>query len=274
MNAKIIDVSPEYDGMRLDRTLEQVLPESGLRYRRRLCDEGSVFVDGIPRKAAFKVNAGQAVEVKGRPKVSAMASSLGVVVVKAENGFAAVYKPGGIHSSSIAGRENVNVESLLPDIFPGEDPVLLNRLDNPTSGLLLVALDEGAAARYHDAEEQGRITKQYFAKVHGKLSYSQTVRNAMDTDDRKKTRVLDEEAPEDLRWTEVRPAAYGMDIDYTLVQCVIKKGARHQIRAHLASIGHPIAGDTLYGVDAEGPLHLHHARIEFDGFEAEKGPWF
>ncbi|WP_250645492.1 RluA family pseudouridine synthase [Salidesulfovibrio onnuriiensis] len=269
MDESAARIPSEQDGARLDKALETLLPQAGLRQRRRMCDEGLVHVDGAPRRSSYRVSAGQLLEVLPPDTEEGRDEPPEVRVLKEDGGFAAVYKPEGVHSAAIAGRDNLSVESLLPRLFPEREAVLLNRLDNPTSGIVLVALDSGAVDRYRRCEESGMITKEYYARVHGRLMHSVTVKNRLDMAGRKKTRVLDEDDPDARRWTEVEPIEFGMESDTTLVRCVIRKGARHQIRAHLASLGHPILGDALYGSHADARLHLHHQRIAFDSFEAE-----
>ncbi len=277
------------------------------------------------------------------------------------DGLVALYKPGGLHSAAIAGSAAPNVEALLPDLLgrlipadpaglagltapdasrpmPGTDapmgfPRLLNRLDGPTSGILLAARTPQAADHFHAAEDSGQTTKTYLALVHGVLAHPATMRRALDTANRVTTRVLQQDTPDPLRHTEVTPLGVmhvthipdaapcppplagnaGQDSAFafarpasapgpastpgapcTLVRCIIRKGARHQIRAHLAALGHPIVGDTRYGTpDGTGtdvpmsqgipqaagslgatPLFLHHARTELPGFHAAcPPPW-
>jgi 23S rRNA pseudouridine1911/1915/1917 synthase len=262
------------DGKRLDRVIEAVMPGSGLRLRRRLCEDGHVLVAGLARKPGYKVRTGQSVEI-GEVRAMKTADELGLRIVKREDGFAAVNKPGGVHSAVIAGKDEPSAEGALAELFPGRDPVLLNRLDYLTSGLLLVALTPEARKAYLAYEHDGAIKKFYLARVQGRLDGIVSVRSRLDTDDRKKARVLAEPDPDSRRWTGVTALSHDNAAGTSLVRCLIVKGARHQIRAHLSSIGHPIIGDPLYG-DGESPrgLMLQHQRIEMPGFQAEAVPLF
>lgn len=257
------------DGSRLDRALEAVMPGSGLRLRRRLCDEGHVLVDGRARKPGYKVRAGQTVEI-GEVRDMTTADELGLRIVKLEGGFAAVNKPGGVHSAAISGKDEPSAEGVLAELFPGCEPVLLNRLDYLTSGLLLVALTPEAREAYLRHEADGAIKKFYLARVLGRLDGIVSVRSRLDTDDRKTTRILAEPDPDSRRWTGVTALSHDNAAGTSLVRCLIMKGARHQIRAHLAGLGHPIVGDPLYGDGKEGEgLMLRHYRVEFSGFSAQ-----
>ena len=261
-------------GCRLDRAIEEVMPGTGLRLRRRLCDEGQVLVDGRARKPGYRVRAGEVVEIRNVIETRTP-GQLGLRIVKREGGFAAVNKPGGVHSAAIPGGTEPSVESALPALFPGEEPVLLNRLDQLTSGLLLVALTPEARAAYLEYEDEGGINKFYLARVRGRLDGIISIRSRLDTDDRKTSRVLPEPDTDFRRWTGVTALSHDHAECTSLVRCLIMKGARHQIRAHLASVGHPIVGDPLYGGgESKRGLMLQHQRIEMPGFQAEVIPLF
>ena len=199
-----------------------------------------------------------------------------VPVIHRTTDYAALLKPQGLDSASIAGADNArSVERLLDKLFPHEDARLCNRLDRPTSGILLVGFGPDAVDRFRSLEERGLVDKRYYALVWGRFASPVTVDKALDTAQRKVTRVLDETAPE-LRWTRARPLRQvaGADGEQTLVEACIRKGARHQIRAHLAGIGHPIVGDSLYGPEKPGydMLHLHHAELRMPDFLAACDP--
>ncbi|MBG0791042.1 MAG: RluA family pseudouridine synthase [Desulfovibrionaceae bacterium] len=265
-------IGPGGEGYRLDKALHAFLPDTGLRLRRRLCDDGRVLVDGRPQKPGYKVRTGQEVEIVGGPSVLSP-ESLGLKIVARGEMFAAVFKPDGVHSAAIAGRDDPSVEALLPELLPDAEPLLLNRLDNPTSGLLLVGFGPKAFDAYRTYEAEGRIRKFYLARVTGRLDGVVTVKRALDADNRATTKVLAGDDPDERRWTVVTSLSHDHGRDTTLTRCLILKGARHQIRVHLASIGHAIVGDPLYG-EADERLFLHHYRVELPGFAAEIPPQF
>lgn len=266
-------IAESSDGLRLDKVMATVLPGTGLRLRRRLCDDGKVSIDGKARRPGYKVRAGQEMVITRESDFMTF-REMGLKVLEQTDNFAAVYKPGRVHSASVAGSDSDCVEDVLPAMFE-EKPFLLNRLDYLTSGILLVALGDGSRQIFQHLEEGGEIKKFYLAEIQGRLDGVITVKNELDTANRKTTKVLEENDVDEQRWTDVETLSHDHDADTSMVRCLILKGARHQIRAHLASIGHPIVGDPVYGAGVEGDaLHLHHQRVDFPGFSAQvDAPW-
>ena len=214
------------------------------------------------------------------------------------------FKPAGLHTASLVGGTAPSLEGMLPQLLAGSGlqplaaesaggnspagsvdvsyPQLLQRLDHGTSGLVCSALSPEGASNFRRAEAAGRIEKRYVALLAGRLEEDFTVRLALRTDKRNKSRVLDCDTGRS-RWTDFLPLYYfdGPELNLpaladdsqfqrvglTLVGCRIHRGARHQIRAHAASFGHPLWNDPLYGYASadEGTgaasssvFYLHH----------------
>ncbi|MGE4299586.1 MAG: pseudouridine synthase family protein [Desulfovibrionaceae bacterium] len=270
---RCVRIDASLDGARLDKALAACLPGVGLRARRRAWETHEVLVDGHPRPKGYTVRAGQLVCLRPREGGPPDAQSLlGLVRVVAENpDWAALAKPGGLHTEALAGRPGESVDMVLDRFWPGRGAVLLNRLDCLTSGLVLAGFGPLARERFRALEDAAAVEKRYLALVHGHVAAPFVCGNALDTADRARARVLPAQAPA-LRHTVVTPLARPAEADATLVRAVILKGARHQIRAHLAHAGHPICGDPVYGPADEATawpvMHLHHARVSFADFTA------
>ena len=231
-------------------------------------------------------------------------------LVAASRDFAALHKPAGLHSAVVAGGRSPSLEALLPEEWerlwrdyarqpdvaaPGDaprPPLPLTRLDAATSGIVLAALNREAAERFRLAERRGQALKTYFAVVRGRLLHPLELKNRLLTNNRKLTLVTDEDDPDDTRHTLVTPLreAGAIPADEpgkkegewaggrialpgtTLVRARIRRGARHQIRAHLAAAGFPLIGEWLYPSPRAGKpgarLYLHHVKVEFPGFSA------
>ncbi|MFZ5427167.1 MAG: pseudouridine synthase [Thermodesulfobacteriota bacterium] len=266
-------------GERLDRILAERTGLS-LRAARRMIGRNAVSVEGRTRAEAYKLRPGQIVKVAGEGENSpagtapgasglAMPEEGGPRLLKAGGGFLAFFKPAGLHTAALAGGGGPSLEAMLPGLHPGE-VILVNRLDRETSGIVLGALSREDAERFREMENRGEVDKRYLAVVWGAVDAPVELRWRLDTAGRARTRVLDAPAADRLRWTRVNPV--GMFDGRTLIEARIAKGARHQIRAHLARAGRPIAGDELYGTPEEGGLRLHHWRCSLPGFCAACAP--
>ena len=195
------------------------------------------------------------------------------------------------------------VLGLVPGIVPVErgDKGARVETGNTGSGIIVTRpesenVDEGLAV-FRKWERQGKACKEYFALVRGELSGVLYLRERLDTANRRVTKVLAEKERDGTRHTHVEPLEVcradallekGMLLAaapacvFTLVRVSIMRGARHQIRAHLAHAGFPILGDNVYdlafgkeGVQlalAAPRMYLHHARLRLPGFSAQSPP--
>lgn len=280
---------PALDGLRLDQALAALFPELSERGRRRLArlwEHYETRVDGSVRPKGFRIAAGQVLELRAKNPSSqqtplALPPSLRVVTAGAD--FAALHKPPGLHCARLESATNQApaLEELLALLFPDADnPSLLNRLDFPTSGLVLVGFTPNAREAYKAYEDAGQVQKTYCLLLRGRLEAELLLQNALDTARRETTRVLNERSENPLRWTRLLPLrrlpATESLPEVTLAQAFIKKGARHQIRAHCGHAGLPILGDGRYGdPNAERSpqrIFLHHERLVFPGFESDCEP--
>ncbi|MFP4050093.1 MAG: pseudouridine synthase [Desulfovermiculus sp.] len=268
-------VPEQAGGRRLDDVLRLLLPQFGRRRIQQLVREGGVKVEGRRRPKGYRVCAGQEVTLHTLETQAADYREdilQKVFVVRAGCDFAAVNKPAGMHTQTLWSSPHPALEHALPRLFPGQEAFLLNRLDLYTSGLVLVGLNHRAAEEYSRMQDRGETVKTYLAVVQGRVRTEKVVRSALATAKRRKVRVLRDMEMNPVRWTIVRPVKYMQSAQSSLVQVEIKKGRRHQIRAHLAAWGHPLVGDELYGQDSQGAFFLHHWKICFSGFEAVVTP--
>jgi 23S rRNA pseudouridine1911/1915/1917 synthase len=191
---------------------------------------------------------------------------------------------------------------------PEARPHLVNRLDRETSGLCLVALQDDAARRLRRIWESREVEKEYLAIVHGQVRTSSgTITEPLGKDEKSRVAIKDcvradgAAAQTDfIVETAFTRRAGASGAEFTLLRVMPRTGRKHQIRIHLAHIGHPIVGDKLYGGDEDLYLALvenrltseqwrrlvlpHHAlhaaevRFAWRGqqvvFHAEPEPWF
>ena len=163
--------------------------------------------------------------------------------------FAVFDKPSGV---AIHPKKLANTKSLLDDVRSlwGNDANLVHRLDKETSGLVMASKNKFSESILKKAFQDKEIQKKYLALVKGHLEKDLTIKKpiAVNKDENIKVKVMiHPEGKESI--TIIKPIRkIG---ENTLVECIPLTGRQHQIRVHLFSIGHPIVGDPLYGVDNE-----------------------
>ncbi|MBO4369527.1 MAG: hypothetical protein J5803_05455 [Desulfovibrio sp.] len=282
------------ENLRLDAYLAALFPDKSLRTRRRMIALGHILVNGALCKPGYRLKAKDTVTCKSDtsflPKLMPLSDP--PRFVSRQNGFYFFYKPAKLHTVHLSGSTAPSLEKALPQLCAehvgpvSSLPSLVQRLDYGTSGLLC-AVEEEKKALFLKAEEEGLLEKKYLALIEGAISAPFLISNALDTDSRKKTRVLPQRA-EISRYTFVFPLVFfptfaqlpswlacdralceqcGQGI--SLVGCSILRGARHQIRAHLAYKGHPLVGDGLYGRGTPISFYLHQCAIHTP-FASEK----
>ncbi|MBI3783011.1 MAG: RluA family pseudouridine synthase [Deltaproteobacteria bacterium] len=263
---------------RLDRFLA-LLERWGSRARvQRLIQQGAIRVDGRRGRADEILRLDQIIEVEDRQVDSPLEvhpEDIRLDILYEDQWLLVLNKPPGmvVHPAPGHARGTLVAGLLhhLGNVLPGLDPLrpgIVHRLDKDTSGVLLVAKD---ARTLEDLAKQFRdrvVEKQYVAAVHGKIRQrSGTITQPIGRNpkDRKRMAVV-----AGGRSAETRYEVLGCFDAVTIVRLFPKTGRTHQLRVHLASIGHPILGDALYsGARSEARqlgVHrqaLHAERIAF-----------
>ncbi len=278
------EVSAAEHRLRLDRFLLKVRPELGRHAIARLLRGGGVLVQGRPRDARYFVKHGDRVEVR----VAGMAErATGGAVVGPPRlllqtpHLVAVGKPPGMATNPVGGRSDNLLAWVMGQLVrgspgagasapPGHPPGVLHRLDREASGIVLFSLSPEAHRDLLRAFWRRRIRKTYLALVVGQIRDPiGRIDIALARDRSGRTRPCADGAS---ALTEYRVLRSWRTRSLLEVQPVT--GRTHQIRAHLAAIGHPVAGDLVYGTPArelEVPrLWLHALRIELPRFLAER----
>jgi len=174
-----------------------------------------------------------------------------------DDAILAVAKPAGLHVFSSSRGERESLWSRLKEIRPGlagvgdpSAPAFVHRLDRGTSGVLLAARTGPVYRRLRAAFEEGEIEKVYLALVEGELTEAIEVELPIGSRYRRSAKVQVQLPGRRLRgvrpaWTGIEPLAVGDD--FSLCRVKILTGVRHQIRAHLSHLKHPVVGDRDYG---------------------------
>ena len=220
--------------MRLDQAVAARFPDISRRKARELIAAGRVLVNQRPVRVASRF-------VAGSDQLAVAGDLPAIEVLASGHDWIAVNKPAGVPVQPTRDRATMSLEEMLR-VEHGEI-LLVHRLDTPTSGVVLFARTGDAAARFSGLFASGAIRKTYLAVIGGTIEGETTI-----------------DAPIDGKeaLTIVRP------LRGSLVEVEIKTGRTHQIRVHLASIGHPVAGDRRYGGPSAPRLMLHAWKLRHE----------
>jgi 23S rRNA pseudouridine1911/1915/1917 synthase len=267
VSERTVTVPERATAQRLDALVHAALPGFSRRLVHRLIAAGDVRVNGRRAAKGARVRPGDVVTLPALPAALAPEPELAVRVVHEDEALVAVEKPGGMPGHALDPRERGTAAAFLvgryPEMAGVGDPLapgLAHRLDIGTSGLLLAARTAAAHAAVRTALRARAVEKRYLAVVEGAADalHGRQIRVplAHDPRDRRRMTVAGGTArawPAESAVAVVRPTAAR-----TLVEVTIRTGVTHQVRAHLAHLGHPVVGDVLYGArPAELPAGRH-----------------
>jgi 23S rRNA pseudouridine1911/1915/1917 synthase len=275
-----LTVPGEANGQRLDLFLVQQLSEVSRSRVQLLLQQGSVLIDGKLAKASRKLRSGENISILGDPQpppLRAMAEAIPLEIVYEDGDLAVVNKPAGmmVHAGSGATDDARNRGTLvnallhhLQELSSTSGPLrpgIVHRLDKQTSGLIVIAKNDATHARLSSMFARRQVRKLYIALVQGELAQERgTVSASISRDSIRRTRMTTrrEGGRTAVSHWQVLRRIHGPYGSFTLVSVRIETGRTHQIRVHMASLGHPVVGDTLYGApSAIAPLAAAASRL-------------
>lgn len=281
--------------MRIDRYLSEQCSDMSRSYLQKLVKEGGVCVGGTAVKSNYKVSAGERVtlEVPEAVEPEIVPEEMALDIIYEDTDIILINKPKGMVVHPAAGHySGTLVNGLmhhcradLSGINGVMRPGIVHRIDMDTTGVLIVCKNDRAHNAIAEQLKEHSITRRYYAVVHGNIKAEEGTVNApigRHPVDRKKMSINEKNGREAVTHYRVLER-FGQ---FTYVECRLETGRTHQIRVHMASIGHPLLGDAVYG-PAKCPYKLQgqtlHAGIlgiihprtgEYMEFSAPLPPYF
>jgi len=237
-------------GLRLDQALAQALPQYSRARLKTWIEAGEVRVDGRIPRPRDKVLGGERIEIEARVEAARTVDpeELPLDVIFEDRQLLVLNKPAGLVVHPGAGNPAHTLQNALlardPKLALVPRAGLVHRLDKDTSGLLVVARTLESHARLVAALAAREIERKYLAVCLGVMTAGRTVDQPIGRHRKERTRMA---VRGDGRAAVTHFRVVKRFRAHTLVQAQLETGRTHQIRVHLAHIGHPVVGDPLYG---------------------------
>lgn len=271
-----LHTEPQDAGKRLDSYLASQLSDLTRSAVQRLCEHGLVRVDGVCVSKSYILRGGQTVEVSVPPprSMDAVAQNIPVPIIYEDGDLVVVDKPKGMVVHPAPGNEDGTLVNALlyhcgdslSSIGGVARPGIVHRIDKDTSGLLVVAKNDMAHVRLAQQIKEHTVTRKYRAIVYGNVKQDSSRIAApigRHPTERKHMCVTEKNSREAATNFLVLERLDG----FTYLELALETGRTHQIRVHMAYIGHPVAGDAMYGpkkvITGLGGQCLHACTLGF-----------
>ncbi len=271
----------EKEGLRIDRYLSEVLELSRSKVQ-KLIDEGKILVNGKKVVASYSVRLQDEIEVNDDLdyNISVDAEDIPIDIVYEDDDLLIINKESGMVVHPAPGHYHGTLVNALLHLYPlnsgeKERPGIVHRLDKDTSGLMVVAKNEWTHEKLSEMISTKLVERKYLAIVQGVIKHDTGEIDApigRDSHNRQKMAVTDVHGKEAVTYFKVLERLNNS----TYIECKLDTGRTHQIRVHMAYIGHPVLNDPLYGKGncSEFGQMLHSYSIRFNHPRTNKELFF
>ena len=251
-----LTVSPEEAGVRIDKYLAEQLPDITRSYLQKLLKDGSVQMNGKPVKTSTKTVAGAVIELTipepEEPEI--LPEDIPLDILYEDSDVILINKPKDMVVHPAAGHYTGTLVNALMYHCKGDlsgingvlRPGIVHRIDKDTTGVLIICKNDKAHNALAEQLKEHSITRKYRAIVCGNLKEDEGTVDAplgRHPQDRKKMAIVRTGGKRAVTHYRVLER-FG---NYTYIECQLETGRTHQIRVHMASLGHPLLGDEVYG---------------------------
>lgn len=249
-------VEAQENALRIDKYLSEKCSDISRSYLQKLLKSEAVFVNGRPVKSSYKTGAGDVIELEipeaTEPEIAAEEMELDIIYEGSD--IILVNKPKGMVVHPAAGHFSGTLVNGLMAHCRGDlsgingvmRPGIVHRIDMDTTGVLIVCKNDMAHNSIAEQLKVHSITRKYYAITHGVIKEDEGTVNApigRHPVDRKKMCINEKNGRAAVTHYRVLERFR----QFTYVECQLETGRTHQIRVHMASIGHPLLGDVVYG---------------------------
>ena len=257
---EIIDITIEKEdsGIRIDAFLGEYLDDFSRNYIQKIISNGNVEVNGKSVKKSFKLSVEDEIRINlPEPMVlDVKAENIPIDIVYEDEDIMVIDKKKGMVVHPAPGNyEGTLVNAImfhserLSDINGVIRPGIVHRIDKDTTGLLVITKNNDAHSFISDLLKEHDITRKYVALVHGKVKEDEgTVDQPIGRNPKNRLKMA---VVGDGKRAVTHYRVLERYKGYTLIECILETGRTHQIRVHMRHIGHPLAGDPVYGVKKE-----------------------
>ena len=257
MEKYVFRIDKEHAGLRVDSVLSDFLEDSSRSFIQKLIEQGNVCSGGKPLSKNAKLKDGSAIELlmPDPMPLEAVPEEMPLDIRYEDNHLIVVNKPKGLVVHPAAGNlsgtlvNGILFHCGLSSINGVERPGIVHRIDKDTSGLLVIAKTDEAHRGLAEQFEKHSITRIYRGVVFGRLKEDHGIVDApigRDPKNRLRMAVVSDGKHAVTHWS-VREYFK----DFTEIEARLETGRTHQIRVHMASMHHPLLGDTVYGAEKQ-----------------------